>query len=63
MTDHEIDDAARHMLAEMVVRHVQPGSDAWRNILARRCPDATITDREYIAIRAAEMIAEWQRER
>jgi hypothetical protein len=61
MTDHEIDYAARQMLTETVVRHVQPGSDEWLNLLARSCPGATITDREYIAMRVKAMIAEWQR--
>jgi hypothetical protein len=63
MTDHEIDDVARHMLTETVVRHVQPGSDVWLHRLARCCPEATITDREYIAMRVREMIAERQSER
>jgi len=61
MTDDEIDAAARHMLTEMIVRHVQPGTDRWHNALARHCPEATVTDREYIAMRAAELVGEWQR--
>jgi len=64
MTNHEIEDAARHMLSEAVVRHLHPDSDAWLNLLARRCPEATLTDREYIVMRVAEMMAErQQRER
>ena len=58
MTDHEIDDAAHHMLSESLVRHVRFRSDEWLNLLARRCPQATITDRECIAMRAAAIIAE-----
>jgi hypothetical protein len=61
MTNQSIYDAARHMLTEMVVRHVHPDSDQWLNILARRCPEATLTDREYIATRVAAIIAEWRR--
>jgi hypothetical protein len=53
------DDAARGMLKEIVVRQVQHGSDEWLKILARRRPEAA----EYIAMRPAEMIAAWQRER
>jgi hypothetical protein len=63
MTDSEIAAAARHMLTEMIVRHIQPGSDQWLNILAKRCPEATVTDREYIAMRVAAIIAESQQER
>lgn len=60
MTDAQIDDAARHMLIEMVVRHVQPGNDQWLHLLTRQCPEATITDREYIALRVKELIVERQ---
>jgi len=58
MTDNEIDAAAGRMLTEIVLRRVQPGSDAWLKILDRRFPEATITDREYIAMRTKELIAE-----
>ena len=61
MTENEIDDAARHMMAEIVVRHVSVGSDEWSRTLARHCPKATITDREYIAMRTTEMIEDWRR--
>jgi hypothetical protein len=60
MTDHEIEDAARHMLSETLVRRMQFRSNEWLNLLTRRCPQATITDREHIAMRAAEMIAQWR---
>lgn len=59
MTEDEIDNVARRMLAEMVVRHVRMGSDEWYSVLARHCPEATVTDREYVAMRSAEMIDEW----
>lgn len=58
MTDNEIDAAAGRMLTEMVLRRVQSGSNEWLKILARRFPEATITDREFIAMRAKELIAE-----
>ena len=61
VAEEEIDDAARHMLAEMVVRHVEVGSDEWFSALAKYLPEATITDREYVAMRAVEMIEEWRR--
>jgi hypothetical protein len=61
MTDQSIDDAARRMLTEMVVHHVHPDSDEWLDILAKRCPEATLTDRVYIAMRVAGIIAEWRR--
>jgi hypothetical protein len=32
-----------------------------QDILARHSPNATITDREYMAMRAAETIEEWRR--
>jgi hypothetical protein len=60
LRDPEIDNVARHMLTEMVVRQVQPGSDEWLHLLTRRCPAATLTDREYIAMRVKEMVAQWQ---
>ena len=60
LRDHEIENVARHMLTAMVVRHVQPGSDEWLHLLTRRCPTATVTDREYIAMRVKEMIAQRQ---
>lgn len=60
MTDDELDNIARHMLTEMVVRHAQTGSDEWLNLLAKRCPDTTITDREYIAMRIREMVVQSQ---
>jgi hypothetical protein len=63
MTNSEIDAAARHMLTETVLGHLQPGSDQWRTILAWRYPEATITDREYIAMRVVELIAERKGER
>jgi len=56
MTDDEIDDAARHMLSEAVLRRMQPGSGDWLNVLVRRYPEATITDREYIAMQARQRI-------
>jgi hypothetical protein len=58
MTDDEIDIAARSMLTEIVVRHVKRGSDEWYRILARRYPATKLTDREYITMRAAELIEE-----
>jgi hypothetical protein len=61
MTDNEIDDAARHMLTELVLRQVQPGTDQWHEILARRYPEARLTDREYITMRTAELIEERRR--
>jgi hypothetical protein len=48
------------MLSEALVRHLQFRSDAWLDLLARRCPESTITDRECIAMRAAAIIAEWR---
>lgn len=58
MTDDEIDDAARHMLSEAILRQMQLGSDVWLNLLVRRYPGATITDREYIAMQARQKIVE-----
>ena len=63
LTDNEINDPARHMLTEVVVRHVQPETDDWNYILARRCPEASLIDREYIKMRAAVLIEEWRRGR
>jgi hypothetical protein len=64
MTDDEIDDAARHMLSEAVLHRVQPGGNEWLNLLVRRYPEATLTDREYIAMQAMQMIVDLrQRER
>jgi hypothetical protein len=40
------------------MRHVRMGSDEWYSVLARHCPEATVTDREYVAMRSAEMIDE-----
>jgi len=62
MTDNEIHAAAGRMLTEIVLRRVKPGSDEWLKILAKRHPEATITDREYITIRAKELVAEWKQQ-
>jgi hypothetical protein len=58
MTDDEIDTAARYMLTEIIVRRVKPGSDQWYRILASRYPATKLTDRDYITMRAAELIEE-----
>jgi hypothetical protein len=58
MSDDEIDNAARQMLTEIVLRHLQPGTDQWHKILAWRSPEARLTDREYITMRAVELIEE-----
>ena len=63
MTDDEIEDAARHMLTEIIVRRVQPGTNDWHATLSRRYPGTKLTDREYITMRAVELIEERRRER
>ncbi len=63
MTDDEIDDAARHMLSEAILRQMQLGSDVWLNLLVRRYPGATITDREYIAMQARQKIVELRQQK
>lgn len=61
MTDDEIDDAARHMLTDIIVRRVQPATDKWHK--ANRFPEARLTDREYITMRAVELIQERRQKR
>ena len=63
MTDDEIDGAARHMLTDIIARRVQPATDKWHKLLAKRFPEARLTDREYITMRAVELIQERRQKR
>jgi hypothetical protein len=63
MTDDQIDDAARRMLTDIIVRRVQPATDEWHKLLAKRFPEARLTDREYITMRSVELIQERRQKR